>query len=246
MSTASSSDVDLAAAAALAGADVVRRYYGGPLTRVAKSDVDFATEADVEAERTIRAVIAHERPGDAFLGEEDGLLGPSDATRRWLVDPLCGTLNFAAQTPLVGVNVALREGDVVTAAAVADPFSGELFRTDRPGAPSPVSRLVDVDIEGDPVWAGRLVSHPSFTPRFATRSVSSSLAVVWVSVGRRAGYVQSNAVRDSVHFAAPLALCAAAGCVATDLGGGSTGRGLVVACDAETHEALVRAVASSR
>lgn len=29
------------------------------------------------------------------------------AHRRWLVDPLCGTANFAATTPLAGVDVAL-------------------------------------------------------------------------------------------------------------------------------------------
>lgn len=46
--------------------------------------------------------------------------------RQWLVDPLCGTLNYAVGTMLVAVNVALRDG----AAAVADPFSGEVFFTD--------------------------------------------------------------------------------------------------------------------
>lgn len=46
---------------------------------------------------------------------------------------------------------------------------------------------------------------------------------------------------DNVHFAAGIGLCRAAGCVVTDLTGGDleSGRGLIVAADAVTHERLV-------
>jgi myo-inositol-1(or 4)-monophosphatase len=112
----------------------------------------FATAADLEAEQTILAVIRAARPDDAFLGEESGLIGSSE--RAWLVDPLCGTLNFAARTPLVAVNVGLHTPAGVTAAAVADPFANEMYwvtgggaRLRRDGAvlpltPSPASGLV--------------------------------------------------------------------------------------------------------
>src|SRR3990170_4755902 len=52
------------------------------------------------------------------------------ADRTWLVDPICGTLNYAAGTPLFAVNVALRENGRVRVAAVADPATGEVFVTD--------------------------------------------------------------------------------------------------------------------
>lgn len=93
----------------------------------------FATAADVETEKTIFGIIRAARPDDAVLGEEGGQQGVGDAVRQWVVDPLCGTLNYAAGSMLVAVNVALRDG----AAAVADPFSGEVFftrRGDRLGA----------------------------------------------------------------------------------------------------------------
>jgi myo-inositol-1(or 4)-monophosphatase len=48
----------------------------------------------------------------------------------WLVDPLCGTLNYAVRNMLVAVNVALRVGSDITAAASADPFTEEVFWTD--------------------------------------------------------------------------------------------------------------------
>ena len=72
---------------------------------MAQSGVDFTTDADVESERAIRAVLSELRPGDAIVGEELGASGES--TRRWLVDPICGTMNFAAGLPVFAVNVAL-------------------------------------------------------------------------------------------------------------------------------------------
>ncbi|QHZ00272.1 Inositol-1-monophosphatase [Streptomyces sp. S4.7] len=147
--------------------------YGRPLSRVDKGGGDFATAADLEAEKTILGVIRTARPDDAVLGEEGGRQGPADAERQWLVDPLCGTLNYAAGTMLVAVNVALRGG----AAAVADPFSGEIFFTDgrsarvrRDGADAPLTPtsangLVFVDLDPpDPEAPGfravDLLAHP--------------------------------------------------------------------------------------
>jgi myo-inositol-1(or 4)-monophosphatase len=247
-------DVEVAIAAAEAGAAVIRATYGAPVTHYAKSATDFATETDLEAERAVKATVREAFPDDAFLGEEGGLDGPPDATRTWLVDPLCGTLNFAATTPLVGVNVALRDGTDVTAAAVVDPFAGETYWSDgvrtrlltehgeQEPTPSAVTRLVDLDFDGNPAWATAVAGAPGFTPRFGIRGVSTSLATTWVADGRRAAYLQHGDVRDSVHFAAPLAVCRAAGCVVTDLRGGpveSGPNGLLVAADGPTHKALL-------
>ena len=75
-----------------------------------------------------------------MTGEEYGATGK--APRTWLVDPLCGTLNFAAQTPLFSVNVALQS----PAATVGQPLTGEIFWTNgttanlrRKGADSPAT-----------------------------------------------------------------------------------------------------------
>jgi len=60
------------------------------------------------------------RPDDQLVGEESGTATDGDGARTWLVDPLCGTLNYAAQTPLVAVNVALRVDGQITAAVSAE------------------------------------------------------------------------------------------------------------------------------
>ncbi|WP_449063462.1 inositol monophosphatase family protein [Planomonospora algeriensis] len=255
-------DEELALTAAQAGAAVVQAMYGAPLTRLEKSAGDFATAADIEAEKATLDVIRTARPDDAVTAEESGSTGPDGAERRWLIDPLCGTLNYAARSMLVAVNVALRVGSDTTVAACADPFTGEVFWTDgihayvrRSGvderlAPSSGSRLVDVNLDppfpnGPAFQAARLLTDPEFTERFHPRVVSTTLAVAWVAAGRRAAYVTDGRLRDSVHFAAGIALCRAAGCVVTGIDGQPlhTGAGgLVVAADRETHTALLELI----
>ncbi|SIQ74337.1 inositol monophosphatase family protein [Micromonospora avicenniae] len=257
-------DGELAIAAAEAGAAVVRAKYGASLARVDKSGGDFATAADIEAERAIIAVLRDARPDDAVTGEESGRTGSDGAERRWLVDPLCGTLNYAVRNMLVAVNVALRTRVGVTVAASADPFAAEVFWTDGTGAyvrrdgvdekltPTAESRLVDVNLDppfpNDPAFrAVRLLADRGFVARFRPRVVSTTLAVAWVAAGRRAAYVTDGQLRDSVHFAGGIALCEAAGCVVTGLRGEPlhTGvGGLVVAADRETHDALLALIGS--
>ena len=123
------SDVEVALSAAAAGAAIVRAAYGSELILHAKSDSEFATDADLAAERAILKVIAAARPHDGSRGEETGEAGGS-SSRRWLVDPLCGTLNFAVQTPLVAVNVALVDDSRTLASVSADPIADELFWSD--------------------------------------------------------------------------------------------------------------------
>jgi myo-inositol-1(or 4)-monophosphatase len=152
-------DAELAVRAAAAGSEVARSLYGRRLERFAKSVNDFATEADVAAERAIMDILRNARPDDGLVGEELGTSAEATGGRTWLVDPLCGTLNYAARTPLVAVNVALRVDDGITAAAVADPFSAEVFWTDgetarvrsdgrdEPLVPDRDSRLVDLNLD---------------------------------------------------------------------------------------------------
>ncbi|MGX1548094.1 inositol monophosphatase family protein [Streptomyces adustus] len=255
-------DSAVALDAASAGADVVRTLYGRRLTRIDKGGGDFATAADVAAEKAILAVIRAARPDDAVLGEEGGQQGAAQAARQWLVDPLCGTLNYAVGNMLVAVNVALRGG----AAAVADPFSGEVFCTDgerawvrhdgadAPLVPTSATRLVDVNL--DPPFPGApgfravdLLAQPGFVERFRPRVVSTTLALAWVAAGKRAAYVTDGRdLSGSVHFAAGIALCRAAGCVVTGVDGaplGPAGRGLVVASDHETHRLLMSMIRDS-
>ena len=253
-------DVEVAIAAARAGAEVVARSYGSEHVRFAKTSTDFATETDIAAEEAIVEVLATHRPADARTGEESGDSGPDSGSRRWLVDPLCGTLNFAATTPLVAVNVALVHHGATVAAAVVDPIADELFWSDgsrarirrggdadRPLGPTPISGLIEINCDGPldrPFVGGQLVHDPRLRAAYGPRVISSTLGVVWVSAGRRASYISDGSFLENLHFAAGIAIAEAAGCVITDLAGDplNTGRGLVVSSDPTTHQEVLALV----
>src|SRR5215831_19594166 len=123
-------DFALAIAVANEGADIVRDRFGTHLTRLDKGSGDFATNADIEAEKAMLALLRRERPDDRILGEESGSSGTANSPRTWLIDPLCGTLNYAVKMRVAAVNVALRVEGQLRVAAVADPFNEEIFWTD--------------------------------------------------------------------------------------------------------------------
>jgi myo-inositol-1(or 4)-monophosphatase len=252
-------DAEVAITAAGAGAAVVRARFGTSLERFDKSGMDFATDADISAEKAILEVLRVARPRDAYQGEELGASGDRSSERTWLIDPLCGTLNFAAQTPPMAVNVALRHRGSVEVAASADPLLGEVFWTEGRAAyvrrdgndevlvPSAATRLVDVNLDppfrnADRFRAARMLADPALIAGFRPRVTSTTLALTWVAAGRRAGYVTDGDLRDSVHFSSGIALCQAAGCVVSGLRGQPlhTGvGGLVAAADEENHAALI-------
>jgi myo-inositol-1(or 4)-monophosphatase len=256
-------DCDVAMAVAEAGAAVVQRYFGTTLQRLEKgAGGDFATQADLEAEHAMLAVLHRERPEDAILGEESGRSGAPSSARTWLLDPLCGTRNYAVRMRVAAVNVALRSGGRCLGAAVADPFNAEIFWTDgraafvraggqdTPLVPNGSSQLVDLNFDppfpNAPAFtAVTLAADAAFAARFRPRVVSTSLALTWVATGQRAAYITDGDMRENVHFAAGLALCEAAGCTVTDLRGRGWGRGatgLIAAADTEIHAALVSLV----
>jgi myo-inositol-1(or 4)-monophosphatase len=252
-------DAQLAIAVVGAGAEQVRQRFRTPMRRIDKGAGDFATDVDLLAETAMLSQIRGARPGDRVLGEEYGHSGPENSARVWLLDPLCGTLNFAARLPVVGVNAALVDSGDVVAAAVADPFSGDVFWTDgrsayiRAGAkdspllPDADSGLVDLNLDppfpNAPAFkAAQLAATDEFLASFRARVVSSSVALTWVASGQRAAYVTDGSIRDSVHFCAGLAICHAARCTITDLYGNplsSAANGAIVAADDHTHSTLL-------
>jgi inositol-phosphate phosphatase/L-galactose 1-phosphate phosphatase/histidinol-phosphatase len=71
-----------------------------------KDDRSPVTQADRDAEETMRRLIAERFPGHGILGEE---FGPShaDADYVWVLDPIDGTKSFITGKPLFGTLIAL-------------------------------------------------------------------------------------------------------------------------------------------
>ena len=68
----------------------------------------------------MRALLTAARPRHAVLGEEEGLLGPPEATSRWILDPIDGTSNYVKGVPIWATLIALEhEGEIVVGVASA-------------------------------------------------------------------------------------------------------------------------------
>jgi myo-inositol-1(or 4)-monophosphatase len=121
-------DLDLAQRAALAAGEVLISYYGRPPEGLGSksSETDPVSDADRQAERTVRELLGTERPGDGLLAEE-GSRSSSTSGRRWIVDPLDGTVNFLYGFPAWAVSVALEDADGIAVGVVHSPVHGETF-----------------------------------------------------------------------------------------------------------------------
>ncbi len=125
-------DLELAERAARAAGEVLLSYYGRPPEGVESksSATDLVSDADREAERTIRELLEAERPQDGLVAEE-GSRAEAASGRRWVVDPLDGTINFLYGFPAWAVSVALEDGDGALVGVVHSPIHGETFRAVR-------------------------------------------------------------------------------------------------------------------
>ena len=127
-----SGDLELAERAARAAGEVLLRYFGRtPEGLESKTSVtDPVSDADREAERTIRELLAAERPDDGILGEE-GTHTAASTGRTWIVDPLDGTVNFLYGQRYWAVSVALEDSDGLAAGVVFNPVDEECFSARR-------------------------------------------------------------------------------------------------------------------
>jgi myo-inositol-1(or 4)-monophosphatase len=125
-------DLELAERAARAAGEVLLSYYGRPPEGVESksSATDLVSDADREAERTIRELLETERPQDGLVAEE-GSRAEAASGRRWVVDPLDGTINFLYGFPAWAVSVALEDADGALVGVVHSPIHGETFRAVR-------------------------------------------------------------------------------------------------------------------
>ena len=127
-----SADLELALRAARAAGDVLMSYYGRPAEGVSSksSATDLVSDADREAERAVRELLEAERPEDGLVAEE-GSRAEAASGRRWIVDPLDGTINFLYGFPAWAVSVALEDAEGLLLGVVHSPIHRETFQAVR-------------------------------------------------------------------------------------------------------------------
>lgn len=253
-------DLSVALTAARAGAAVVRAGLGAATAAGYKRDRSPVTAIDRAAEEAILAVIIDARPDDAVVAEEGGDRRATRGARRWIVDPLDGTVNFLHGIPQVAVSVACFDADEGLAGVVIDVVRGEVFSAVRgegtrlDGVPVRVSDCTD--LTPAVIATGFPYDHRDHADDYAAalggvlarvqgvrRFGSAALDMAWVACGRFDGYFELGVAPWDV--AAGLVLVAEAGGTVSSVDGAPAvlTTGLVVAAGPGIHEELRQIVA---
>jgi myo-inositol-1(or 4)-monophosphatase len=138
-----SADLELAERAARAAGELLLDRFGGPARGLGhkSSDTDLVSDADRAAETVIRELLEAERPEDGLIAEE-GSRHAAESGRRWVVDPLDGTVNFIYGIPHWAVSVAVEDRVGAAVGVVLDPVREETFRASRGGG---------AELNGEPI-----------------------------------------------------------------------------------------------
>jgi myo-inositol-1(or 4)-monophosphatase len=185
--------------------DLLRGELLGPRRIVYKgSPTNLVTEMDARVEALIVDRLLAAFPGDAILAEERGPRAGRSG-RRWIIDPLDGTTNYAHGLPLYGVSIALEVAGRVQLGVVYDPSQRELFVAERGAgavcndAPLHVSSTATLDASllatGFPYDIrvnadNNLREYAAFATRSrgVRRLGSAVLYLAWLAAGRFDGY----------------------------------------------------------
>src|SRR6516162_4859609 len=93
--TAASTELLFAIEVSKAAGIIAMDYLRQGVTADIKEDGSPVTRADKECERLIIDRICETFPNDAIIGEEHGERKGSGTNRRWIIDPIDGTFNYA-------------------------------------------------------------------------------------------------------------------------------------------------------
>jgi myo-inositol-1(or 4)-monophosphatase len=125
------SDADallVATAAAREAGALARDAFRSPLEIASKGEQDIVTQVDHAAEALICDLVQAAFPADAILAEERG---QQDGTSGycWIIDPLDGTHNYAAQLPFWCISIARYDerAQHPEVGVIYDPLHDELF-----------------------------------------------------------------------------------------------------------------------
>ncbi|MDO9390670.1 MAG: inositol monophosphatase family protein [bacterium] len=91
-----------------------------------KGEIDLVTQADRAAEALVVKMLRRNYPGDDILTEETNR-DRTRSVRRWIIDPLDGTTNYAHRFPFWCVSIAFEFKGQVVLGAIYNPNLNELF-----------------------------------------------------------------------------------------------------------------------
>jgi myo-inositol-1(or 4)-monophosphatase len=192
---------------------------------------DIVTATDVRVEDHVRALLG-EALGIEVVGEERGGEGGDSY---WLVDPICGTRNYASGIPLYCVNLALVRDGAPVLAVVGDPSTDEILVAREGGGAWALgrdggTRRLRADTSNDMVivedgksdgprrdQAADFFAAVVRANRWDLHALSSTISAAYLAAGRVSAYACFYVT--AVHTTAGVLLAREAGATVTDVDG---------------------------
>lgn len=221
-----------------------------------KGPSDFVSAADRKAEETLMKELQKARPEIGFLMEEGGTVEGSDASQRFIIDPLDGTTNFLHGIPQFAVSLALERNGALVAAVVYNPINDELFTAERGQGAFLNDRRIRVAVrqklndcvigtgvthrgKGDHEQFGRELRAVQTDVAGIRRMGAASLDLAYVAAGRLDGFWERDL--KPWDIAAGILLIREAGGYISDLNGRDDmfKHGHLVAGNETIHKALL-------
>jgi myo-inositol-1(or 4)-monophosphatase len=183
---------------------ILKAGFGTHLQVDYKGVIDPVTEMDRRSEDLIVGEIRSRFPRHAVVAEESGSLG-GDASQRWYIDPLDGTVNYAHNIPIFSVSIAYASNGTMSLAAVYEPMRDEMFSAERGmgahlnGRPLQVSGAMELRksllVTGFPydAWNTKFDNFDNFVKfgklsQGVRRLGSAALDLCYVAAGRLDGF----------------------------------------------------------
>jgi len=199
-----------------------------------KGTIDLVTEIDLRSEALILGEIQSRFPNHHIASEESGESAGQDS-KKWYIDPLDGTINFAHGVPIFAVSIAYEQDGELQLGVVYDPLQEECFAAEtgrgafmngKPIHVSPIdnyeqSLLVtgfSYDTHTHPENNLDLFSHFSLLTQGVRRLGTAALDLSYVAAGRLDGFWQLRL--SPWDLAAGALIVKEAGGIVTDLNGG--------------------------
>jgi myo-inositol-1(or 4)-monophosphatase len=242
-------------AARAAGQLLHREHPGTRQVSYKGTATNLVTEMDGRAEALVIDALLGHFPDDGILGEEGGAR-PGRSGRRWIIDPLDGTTNYAHGLPVYAVGIGLVREGVVELGVVYDPARDELFVGERGRGAWLNDRALSVsstetlgasllatgfpyDIRTNPDNNMREYAAFAVRARAVRRMGSALLDLAYVAAGRFDGFWELTLGPWDV--AAAAVLVEEAGGRLTDLRGGplDLDRPRVVASNGRIHDQIL-------
>ena len=92
-----------------------------------KGPGDFVTSADKRTEKILIEELQRAHPEYGIITEETGIINKSNTEKRWVIDPIDGTMNFLNGIPQFAISIGYEEKGEIICGVIFNPIINEMF-----------------------------------------------------------------------------------------------------------------------